>query len=59
MRGSQRLAEECLVHVYKALTALIRLRALIISEASLDEIQAMLEAADGEISQARQPKKCG
>jgi hypothetical protein len=57
VRNAGDLAEEGQMHVYKALTALIRTLTSILSDASLDEIQAMLEDADAEISQAQPPQK--
>jgi hypothetical protein len=57
VRDAQRLAEEGQVHVYRALTSLIRVKSAILTDASLDEIQALLEDADAEISQAQSPEK--
>ena len=57
VRNAKDLAEEGQVHVYKALGSLIRMQSSIISDASLDEIQAMLEDADAEISQIQPPQK--
>ena len=59
VRNAQELAKEGQVHVYRALTTLIRVKNAILSDASLDEIQAMLEDADGEISQAQSTEKSG
>jgi hypothetical protein len=53
VRNAEHLAEEGQVHVYRALTALVRVQSSILSDASLDEIQALLEDADAEISQAQ------
>ena len=59
IRNAKQLAEEGQLHVYRALTVLIRVENSILNDAALDEIQAMLESADGEISQAQQSKKGG
>jgi hypothetical protein len=57
VRDAPDLAQEGQIHVYRALATLIRVANAILSEASLDEIQGMLEDADGEISQAQSTQK--
>ena len=53
VRNAAHLAEEGQSHIYRALTTLARVQTSILSDASLDEIQALLEDADAEISQAQ------
>jgi pyruvate formate-lyase activating enzyme-like uncharacterized protein len=53
VRNAEHLAEEGQVHVYRTLTTLIRVENSILNDAGLDEIQALLEDADADLSQAK------
>ena len=55
-RNAKQLAADNMSHLYRALVDLIRVKNALLNDASLDEIQTMLEDADVEISQA-QPSK--
>jgi hypothetical protein len=51
VRNAKKLAQEGQVHVYRALSVFARAQEAILSNASLDEIQGLLEEGDAEVSQ--------
>ena len=57
VRNAKQLAAEGQTHLYRALMNAIKAQNSILNDASLDEIQAMLEETDAELSQAQQPKE--